>query len=57
MITTHYIEEARKANRVGLMRSGRILAEDEPNHLLNQYNETVCLEFYSKLIQLTHIVF
>ncbi|CAF1059337.1 unnamed protein product [Rotaria sp. Silwood1] len=40
MITTHYIEEARKANRVGLMRSGRILAEDEPNHLLNQYNET-----------------
>ncbi|CAF2873493.1 unnamed protein product [Rotaria sp. Silwood2] len=40
MITTHYIEEARKANRVGLMRSGRMLAEDEPNHLLNQYNET-----------------
>ncbi|CAF4598922.1 unnamed protein product, partial [Rotaria sp. Silwood2] len=40
MITTHYIEEARKANRVGLMRSGRMLAEDESNHLLNQYNET-----------------
>ncbi|CAF3789941.1 unnamed protein product [Rotaria sp. Silwood1] len=39
MITTHYIEEARKANRVGLMRSGRMLAEDEPNHLVNQYNE------------------
>ncbi|CAF4884462.1 unnamed protein product, partial [Rotaria sp. Silwood1] len=39
MIATHYIEEARKANRVGLMRSGRMLAEDEPNHLVNQYNE------------------
>ncbi|CAF3780258.1 unnamed protein product [Rotaria sp. Silwood1] len=42
MITTHYIEEARKANRVGLMRSGRILAEDEPNNLLHHYNEIVC---------------
>ncbi|CAF1396368.1 unnamed protein product [Adineta ricciae] len=40
IITTHYIEEARKANRVGLMRSGRMLAEDEPLKLLNQYNQT-----------------
>ncbi|CAF0811762.1 unnamed protein product [Rotaria sordida] len=40
IITTHYIEEARKANCVGLMRSGRILAEDEPSLLLNKYNQT-----------------
>ncbi|CAF0918390.1 unnamed protein product [Adineta steineri] len=40
IITTHYIEEARKADRVGLMRSGRILAEDEPTNLLNKYNKT-----------------
>ncbi|CAF1626056.1 unnamed protein product [Adineta ricciae] len=40
IITTHYIEEARKANRVGLMRSGRMLAEDEPTRLLAKYNQT-----------------
>ncbi|CAF1478403.1 unnamed protein product, partial [Rotaria sordida] len=40
IITTHYIEEARKADRVGLMRSGRILAEDEPSSILNKYNQT-----------------
>ncbi|CAF1177903.1 unnamed protein product, partial [Didymodactylos carnosus] len=40
VITTHYIEEARKANRVGLMRSGRMLAEDEPIALLAKYNQS-----------------
>ncbi|CAF3075028.1 unnamed protein product [Rotaria sp. Silwood2] len=40
IITTHYIEEARQANRVGLMRSGRMLAEDEPSLLLIKYNQT-----------------
>ncbi|CAF4912728.1 unnamed protein product [Rotaria sp. Silwood1] len=39
IITTHYIEEARKADRVGLMRSGRMLAEDEPSSILNKYNQ------------------
>ncbi|UJR38629.1 hypothetical protein I4U23_031294 [Adineta vaga] len=39
LITTHYIEEARKANQVGLMRSGRMLAEDDPLNLLTQYNQ------------------
>jgi hypothetical protein len=27
------------------MRSGRMLAEDEPSLLLNKYNQTVCLFF------------
>ena len=27
VITTHYIEEARQANRVGMMRFGKLLAE------------------------------
>ena len=30
VITTHYVEEARQADVVGLMRSGRMLAEDPP---------------------------
>lgn len=38
IITTHYIEEARSADRVGLMRQGRILAEDSPQNLLRIFN-------------------
>jgi len=37
IITTHYIEEARQATRVGLMRAGRLLAEDAPSMLLAKY--------------------
>ncbi|CAH0387249.1 unnamed protein product [Bemisia tabaci] len=38
IITTHYIEEARQANMIGLMRNGRMLREDSPNALLQRYN-------------------
>lgn len=38
IITTHYIEEARQADRVGLMRAGRMLDEDKPSSLLDRYN-------------------
>ena len=34
LITTHYIEEARQASAVGLMRNGRLLAEDAPERLV-----------------------
>ncbi|CAF3754855.1 unnamed protein product [Rotaria socialis] len=59
IITTHYIEEARKANRVGLMRSGRMLAEDEPSRLLTKYNQTslenvflfLCVEDQKSVLQ------
>jgi ABC-type multidrug transport system ATPase subunit/ABC-type multidrug transport system permease subunit len=37
VITTHYIEEARGADCVGLMRHGRLLAEDNPDVLLERY--------------------
>lgn len=47
MITTHYIEEAGAAYKVGLMRDGRLLAESRPEELLQQFNtnsyETVFL--------------
>ena len=36
VITTHYIEEARQANRVGMMRFGKLLAEGAPNTLLER---------------------
>ncbi|KAL0276664.1 UNVERIFIED_CONTAM: hypothetical protein PYX00_004186 [Menopon gallinae] len=38
IITTHYIEEARQANKIGLMRNGKLLAEDSPERLLRMYN-------------------
>lgn len=38
IITTHYIEEARQAHTIGLMRSGRLLAEESPQALLHMYN-------------------
>ncbi|PRP88024.1 hypothetical protein PROFUN_04452 [Planoprotostelium fungivorum] len=37
VITTHYIEEARQADCVGLMREGKILAEGEPEDLMYRY--------------------
>ncbi|XP_045554502.1 LOW QUALITY PROTEIN: ABC transporter G family member 20 [Salmo salar] len=43
VITTHYIEEARQANVVGLMRNGRMLAEGEPETMMKQ-NSAATLE-------------
>jgi ABC-2 type transport system ATP-binding protein len=41
IITTHYIDEARYANTVGFMRNGKIIEENNPNYLMNKYNENV----------------
>ena len=35
IVTTHYIEEASKADRVGLMRNGVLLAEDTPASVMD----------------------
>lgn len=43
IITTHYIEEAKQANTIGLMRSGRLLAEDSPANLL-KVHQCISLE-------------
>lgn len=37
IITTHYIEETRQAQLIGLMRGGRFLAEESPDTLLQRY--------------------
>lgn len=39
IIVTHYIEEAANSNRVGLLRNGHLLAEDDPKRLLALYQE------------------
>lgn len=38
IITTHYIEETREAHRVGLMRGGKLLAEESPEYLIQNFN-------------------
>nr|AIN44129.1 ABC protein subfamily ABCH [Laodelphax striatellus] len=38
ILTTHYIEEARHAHMVGLMRGGNILAEAPPMDLMSSHN-------------------
>ena len=43
VLTTHYIDEAGKADRVGLMRNGKLLAESSPKELMND-NEKESLE-------------
>ncbi|KAK6618806.1 hypothetical protein RUM43_013197 [Polyplax serrata] len=37
IITTHYIEEARQAQAIGLMREGVLLAEESPKQLLQRF--------------------
>ena len=36
ILTTHYIEEAREADSVAMMRLGHILVEKNPNDLMNE---------------------
>ncbi|OXA40208.1 ABC transporter G family member 23 [Folsomia candida] len=38
VISTHYIEECNRCDKVGFMRGGQLLAEDAPSTLLTLYN-------------------
>lgn len=39
LITTHYIEEARKAHRIGFIRKGRLMTEDSPDQLMARFGK------------------
>lgn len=49
IITTHYIDETKKASKIGLMRAGVLLAEDSPQNLLNTYNTASLEDAFLKL--------
>jgi len=49
VITTHYIEEARQANRVGMMRFGKLLAEDKPDALLSRFGKNSLEDVFLEL--------
>jgi ABC-type multidrug transport system ATPase subunit/ABC-type multidrug transport system permease subunit len=49
IITTHYIEEARQAHTIGMMRGGVLLAEDSPETLIARCNTTTLEEAFLTL--------
>ncbi|ODM95757.1 ABC transporter G family member 23 [Orchesella cincta] len=49
IITTHYTEEANLSNMIGIMRNGRMLAEDTPSNLLSTFNCTLLEDVTLKL--------
>lgn len=49
LLTTHYIEEARRSHMVGLMRMGYVVAEAPPLTLLNRFNVDTLEEAFLKL--------
>ncbi|KAK9541195.1 hypothetical protein VZT92_001258 [Zoarces viviparus] len=51
IITTHYIEEARQANVVGLMRSGCLLAEGPPDAVMKQHSAATLEHAFLRLCE------
>ena len=51
IITTHYIDETRRANMIGLMRNGRLLAEESPTKLLTVCGTETLEDAFLKLSQ------
>ena len=49
IITTHYIDEAKLADRCGLMRNGSLLAEDTPNNIISRHEVQNLEEAFLKL--------
>ncbi|CAL8123136.1 unnamed protein product [Orchesella dallaii] len=51
IITTHYIEEARFSNVIGVMRKGCLLVENSPDFLLKQFDCNLLEQVILKLCQ------
>ena len=49
IITTHYIAEAEKSNRCGLMSNGKLLAEDSPQNIFRSLEVSNLEEAFYKL--------
>ena len=51
VITTHYVEEARQADVVGIMRQGRLMVEDNPKELMLKHQADSLEEVFLLLCQ------
>ena len=49
IITTHYIEEARDASMVGIMRNGRLLAQEPPTMLMERHQAQTLEKVFLRL--------
>ena len=49
IITTHYIEEARDAHMVGIMRNGRLLAQEPPGLLMERHQAQTLEKVFLRL--------
>ncbi|CAL8300384.1 unnamed protein product [Merluccius merluccius] len=56
IITTHYIEEARQANVVGLMRYGHLLAEGPPEEVIKQHNAPTLEHAFLQLCETSDLI-
>ncbi|KAI8423035.1 hypothetical protein MSG28_014123 [Choristoneura fumiferana] len=55
IITTHYIDETKQANVIGLMRGGRFLAEEAPGELMRRYQAENLEDVFLKLAVLQNM--
>lgn len=51
IITTHYIEEAKGCDTLGILRHGKLLAEENPQVLMNKYSSPTLEQV---VVQLCH---
>lgn len=51
LLSTHYIEEARKSTHVGFMRNGSLIGEDTPQNILEKFEISTLEEAFYKLCQ------
>ena len=49
VITSHVMDEAEKADRIGLMRAGKLIAEGSPEELKQRHNADTIEEIFIKL--------
>lgn len=49
MLSTHYIDEAKHASQVGMMRNGVLLAESDPVKILDEFRATSLEEVFLNL--------
>lgn len=49
LITTHYIEEAKRANTIGFLRKGELLVEQSPQFLMKKYQTSSLEKLFYKI--------
>ncbi|CAL8089214.1 unnamed protein product [Orchesella dallaii] len=54
IVTTHYTEEARRSDTIGLMRNGRLLAEDSPAKLRTLFDVPLLEDIVLELCRQDH---